>query len=240
MARKHKLEDVLEPLQVKKSKITTTLNQQIIERLEQSHDTTDTAPQIGERPNSAPAIQEPVPEYSEILSPNLKDLVQKYSFARMSIKSNSKINTKVKNLLAHMSRFSFTDTDPKPGIIVIDARASDAAKMLSVIEIAKREIEAGERSGKWFQYSRVSSELTKIPRQLKNASNQMDDDDARDQDGVRSKDKGDTLASKDPATGGPHIKLRAIPVLTIYMTRISIPELKQEYGEQTNDPSLGK
>ncbi|CAF9905106.1 MAG: hypothetical protein GOMPHAMPRED_003038 [Gomphillus americanus] len=239
MARKHKLEDASEPLQVKKSKVTIMSNQQITGQLEQSHDGTGVAPRIDDKANPAPAIQEPAPEYSEILPPNLKDLLQKYSFARMSIKSNSKINSKVKNLLAHMSRFSFADKNPRPGVIVIDARASDATKMLSVIEIAKREIEAEERSGKWFQYSRVSSELTKIPRQLKNASNQMEDD-APDRDEAESDNKHDAVASKDPATEDIDTKLRAVPVLTIYMTRISIPELKQEFGEQTNAPSTGK
>ncbi|OCL01325.1 hypothetical protein AOQ84DRAFT_393738 [Glonium stellatum] len=37
-------------------------------------------------------------------------------------------------------------------------------------------------------------------------------------------------------SGEPRTKVRAVPVMTIYLSRVPIPELKAEFGEQTFDP----
>ena len=155
--------------------------------------------------------------------------------------------------------------------MALTARAKVASKLISVVEIVKRDIEAMERGGKWWQYSRVGSELREIiPKETKkvsaakdgatggrrlgtSAEAEMDAEDGRterreaeDMDIERpqlpeleTEDSDEESAFETMATPHhvkiPHRpKVRAMPVMTIYMSRVPIPELAAELAEQTN------
>jgi hypothetical protein len=207
--------------------------------------------------SSAPVVDEEVTvvEPEKILPKSLSHLTKKYNFAIMSISSGSKIERNAQTLVKHLSRFSFADRDPRPGIVVLKARASCASKMISITEIAKRDIEAEGQGGKWFQYSRVSGELVQMPR---NTSSQSDiqttgifsssnSSGAKEtQNGdqvidlereVESKNQEDVVPPERLQSRRDKSKVRAMPVLTLYMARVSIPELKEEFSEQTNGKS---
>ncbi|KAI9855200.1 MAG: hypothetical protein M1830_006480, partial [Pleopsidium flavum] len=98
----------------------------------------------------------PVP----VLPPELLSLQSKYEITSMSIISSSKIETKVKTLLTRLGKFSWANPNGKPSIVVLSAKAGVAGKMVSVVEIAKREIEAD--GAKWWQYSRVYGQMTEL------------------------------------------------------------------------------
>ena len=122
-------------------------------------------PDSADRPSalsSQPTSQSDAP--LAVLPPHLLYLAKRYSFATMSINTGSKIEQKVRQLISHLSRFNFLDKEVKPGVVALYARSNVASKLISVVEITKRDIESQPKGGKWYQYSRVSSELKEIPR----------------------------------------------------------------------------
>ena len=97
---------------------------------------------------------------TQALPAEVKHLQNKYDFTTMSILSSSKIEQKVRNLLLRVSRFNFVDIKAKPGIVVLHAKAEAAGKMVSIVEIAKQEIQ--KENGKWYQYSKLHGEIMEL------------------------------------------------------------------------------
>ena len=93
----------------------------------------------------------------QALPAELQHLRNKYAFTTMSILSSSKIEQKVRNLLLRVSKSNFADINAKPGIVVLHAKAEAAGKMVSIVEIAKQEIQ--KENGKWYQYSKLHGEI---------------------------------------------------------------------------------
>ncbi len=83
-----------------------------------------------------------------------------YNFTMMSILSSAKINDKVRKLLLRVDNFSFADPKSKPGIVVLHAKAGVTSKMVSIVEIARQEVERGK--GKWWQYSKVDGQIVAL------------------------------------------------------------------------------
>lgn len=199
---------------------------------------------------------------ASILPPHLQSLQTKYDFSTMSIISSSKIETKVKTLLARLGTFSWANIDAKPAVVILSAKAGVANKMITVVEIAKREIEA--EGAKWWQYSRVHSQI----KELKDVSGKgseggktiaqweaeqaakpeaeaqelkkvVEDSAMTDVDGEMEveEDAFETAALNGndaviPPTEeiAARKKIRAVPVMTIHMSRVPVDELKQAYG----------
>ncbi|KAI4144784.1 MAG: hypothetical protein LQ340_006534, partial [Diploschistes diacapsis] len=201
---------------------------------------------------------------SDMLPAKLAHLKKQYSFATMSINTGSKIEQKVRVLISHLSRFNFLDSDVKPGVVVLRAKSNTAGKLISVVEIAKRDIESQGRGGKWYQYSRVSGELREIPRNRtkkeqkesvrsvvfsETAGKSFKDWEAtkeqlrggKDKEvaksaegmGIGQEDDGDeafeTMIDPEHQHKPQDTKLRNIPILTIYMARVPLPEMKIEF-----------
>lgn len=197
-------------------------------------------------PPSDPSSQTDFPP--AILPPNLLHLTKKYSFATMSLNSGSKIQQKVRTLINHLSRFDFLDRDMKPGVVALHAKADVASKLVGVVEIAKRDIEALGRGGKWYQYSRVSGELKEIPiRKSKKELKELAErkvaaekggrtlNNTKESEQLEGEEDDNEEEAFEPLPGSraeqkpKDTKLRNIPVLTIYMARVPVPELKTEF-----------
>jgi len=198
-----------------------------------------------------------------ILPPDLQTLRAKYDFSTMSIISSSKIETKVKTLLARLGTFSWANKDAKPAVVILSAKAGVANKMISVVEIAKRELEA--QGAKWWQYSRVHSQITELKEKTKkrtdggktllqweseqaakskvqpqDLNNAVEDSAMIDAEGGAEEDEEDAFAAVAPNGNGSTVppteeiaarkKIRAVPVMTIHMSRVPVDELKQVYG----------
>jgi len=200
----------------------------------------------------------PVP----ILLPQLLSLQSKYDITSMSIISSSKVETKVKTLLTRLGNFSWADKDGKPAIVVLSAKAGVAGKMVSVVEIAKREIEA--QGAKWWQYSRVYGQTTELKekpskgtdggktlleweKEQAEKADAMAEDMGKEADDLTMTDADDgeevgEEAFETVAQNGngsfvtpteeieARKKIRAVPVMTIHMSRVPVDELKQTYG----------
>lgn len=197
-----------------------------------------------------------------VLPEHLCPLKAKYNFVTMSIVSSSSIQQKVRSLLAHMAKFSCADTKSKPGVVILRAKGDVAAKMISIVEIAKREIE--KERGKWRQYSGVHAEITELKElQMTKGSHaeeallewqkqhkdDVDKEMVEAQQAMKSsettnepdltdvEDDFEMMGQEAPrevigSTGEtePRKKIRSVPVMMTYMSRVPVPELKQVYG----------
>lgn len=148
----------------------------------------------------------------------------------------------------------------KTRISVLRAKSTDTGKLVSIAEIAKREIEKelpvgdsaageagqeqGSKTGRWFQYIALGEELQQKRRAEDNTvieetvlgglgGDKEDRDEDEDEDEVE-----DFEVMKTPferaIEGRPLV--RGVPVMSLFLSRSPIEELKRRYGEQTNTP----
>ncbi|MCJ1255581.1 hypothetical protein MMC24_003398 [Lignoscripta atroalba] len=221
---------------------------------------------INNHQTTVPATKLPI----QMLPSEIQHLQSKYDFITMSIISSSKIEQKVRNLLLHLEKFSITDTISKPGVVILHAKSSVASKLVSIVEIAKKNVE--KDGGKWWQYSRLHGQITELKRksskQKKGGKTLLEWEQQQEHSGkvgehasvlddrVADSGKGggdvppeeeeetafETMGQRTPSQqNAPSAgiearnKIRAVPVMSIYMSRVPITELKALYGEQTNE-----
>ncbi|KAJ1331961.1 Alba [Microdochium nivale] len=186
-----------------------------------------------------------------------------------SVLSSSKMQKKVASVLRHLSptvgKAKGDDDDnygaaagTAPGeassqpkkVTVLRARASDAGKLVSIAEIAKREIEkTGGRT--WYQYISVGEELEQRERGKAAGGHAsvveetiLDDDGDNDNNGKGKDDQdgGDDNDDDDfeimktrferAIEGRPLV--RGVPVMALFLSRTPLDELRRRFGEQTN------
>jgi len=169
------------------------------------------------------------------------DLAGTHNVTTMRIISSTQIQQKVTQILETLSTFSF-EPPAKPNLVVLHAKASVASKLISIAEIAKREI-AGS-GGKWFQYNQlegtvVTREREAAPHSGNKTKHKGGDAMDVDEEGAGKSDEEETASFETMKTpieraleGRPVI--RAVPVLTLYLSRVRIDSLRKKYGEQTN------
>ncbi|KAI4131682.1 MAG: hypothetical protein LQ338_001083 [Usnochroma carphineum] len=195
---------------------------------------------------------------SSSLPAEVQHLAGQYDFSTMSVISSSKINHKVKALIDRVEKFTFADVNAKPGVVILEAKAEVASKMISIVEIAKGDI--AKRGSKWYQYSELRSELLHVkpkqkqrpqggrtladvenheaskgsmdagvdPPMNETTSDQMEVDDDDSEDGEVA------FEIMQPPPGGAVVKerpkVRAVPIMTIYFSRVPVPGLEESYG----------
>ena len=187
----------------------------------------------------------------------IQHLQDQYDFSIISIISSSKIQQKVKNLIARVERFTFANVSAKPGVVVLHAKAASASKLISVIEIAKKDIET--RGGKWYQYSKLHSELLEFkekqwkpsqdgrtladtasgPNSTANGKTRPQRTHTGDQNDLVDEEGDDSDAevafetlqhqSSGAASNGTS-KVRATPIMTVYFACVPVPGLKDLFG----------
>lgn len=151
-------------------------------------------------------------------------LETKYGLIRINIASSSQISSLTAKVIASLEEDS--EQSEKPTIVIMTAKSRVASKLISIVEIAKRELEA--KGVKCFQYSAVSSQMVELPDRSKDGQKK---DDARSMgataDDEISDDAFEVMGDEKPAGG---TKIRALPVLTVYLAKASVKELKNAYG----------
>ncbi|KAL9040023.1 MAG: hypothetical protein Q9214_004641 [Letrouitia sp. 1 TL-2023] len=174
----------------------------------------------------------------------LYDLQARYNVATISIISSSSINAKIRSLLFHFEQGSASKTSSQQRVVVLRAKAKVASKLITVVEIAKKEIES--KKGEWWQYSNVTARyenFTKVEWPLddqkepvnrskepqKDAKPLLDNNSARTLDD--SQDEFEEMSLIDPGSRvqGQN-KLGAVTILTIFLASTSIPKLKELFG----------
>lgn len=198
---------------------------------------------------------------AQTLPSELQQLQSSFEFTALFIVPSSKIEKSVRKLLLTLEKFSLADLNSKPGVVVLSAKVAGAAKMVSIVEIAKGAIEKDR--GKWYQYSRLHGEIMplvqkaakrtdggktlsnwqteqKRPREespegstmqeveeTKLAGNEDDECEESFETMEFARAQAPNMTTQDHEARS---KVRAIPVMTIYMSRVPVPGLKDVFG----------
>jgi hypothetical protein len=169
-------------------------------------------------------------------------LASSYDITSMSINSSTKMGKKVTQVLQILSDYPAIPPR-KPKVVQLHSKASAASKMITIAEIAKREIVTG--GGKWFQYNTVEEVMVEQKETQKKGQDKdkrrntqkkvvdEEDEDANEDERVGDVSEEDAFETmKTPfersIEGKP--KVRGIPVMTLYLSRIKIDSLRKEYG----------
>ncbi|KAI0007935.1 hypothetical protein F4779DRAFT_483017 [Xylariaceae sp. FL0662B] len=163
----------------------------------------------------------------------------KYDVQIHSILSSSRIQKKVSSILRHLGPSS---SAAKTRVSILHARAADAGKLVSIAEIAKREIaKTNDDRPHWFQHIALGEALKERPRddgksvveETKLGGGRGPNDDQGDSDFEVMKTPFERAIEGQPL-------LRGVPVMSLFLSRVPIEELKKPYGEQTNAPPIQK
>lgn len=141
-------------------------------------------------------------------------LPEKYGLVKLNVASGTQLATRAAHVVEHLSK-------DEPAVVSLSTPSRNANKLISVVEIAKRELKANNVSV--FQYNALSSETVQVERKETDATKPMDGERANAADD--SDDAFETMGGK--ITAGP--KMRLIPVMTVYLSTESIRELKTTY-----------
>jgi hypothetical protein len=153
-----------------------------------------------------------------------------YDVTTMSIVSSSSIQQKVTRVLEVLSAFPPAPRE-KPRLVMLHAKAKAVAKMISIAEIAKRDI--AEREGKWFQYNRIGEVMTEKVGDVRKVDNAGKGKQAVELDEEESDEEStafETMKTPFERKIEGRAKVVAVPVMNLYLSRIRVDGLRKNYG----------
>jgi hypothetical protein len=148
-----------------------------------------------------------------------KSFADSHEITRITCQSNTQISPKATNIISTLSKAKDSES-AKPALVIIVAQSRWANKLISIVEIAKRDLES--KGVKVFQYNALSSEIVEIERKPKPKGLG-----ATAQDGEASED--DAFQTIGAAEEGG-LKKRAVPVMTTYLATQPVKALRMEFG----------
>ncbi|ORY65098.1 uncharacterized protein BCR38DRAFT_319074, partial [Pseudomassariella vexata] len=162
----------------------------------------------------------------------LEAVEAKYDVQVHSVISSSKMQKKVASVLRHLDASSTVTPAAKPRVSILRAKASDAGKLISITEIAKREILKGKEAGsRWYQYIALGEEIKDT--EADHDPTVIEDTILRGADGDGEDDFEVMKTPFERAIEG-RPKIRKVAVMSLFLSRVSVDELKKRYTEQTN------
>lgn len=147
-------------------------------------------------------------------------LDSKYNILSINVISSNAITTRTSQVTRHLN---IGNNDAKAGIVTLRAKASVANKLISIVEIAKREL--SQNGKKIYQYSTLTSAMV----ELKPAKKPAVDTDHQD----TNFSGGDGISDEEEEafqTMDEKAKIRNMPVLTIHLSFEPIKELREIHG----------
>lgn len=157
-----------------------------------------------------------------------RTLAEHHEIIHISCQSNTQISAKATKIISALSApkedtITENPTTKKPALIILVAQSRWANKLISIVEIAKRDLEA--KGIKVFQYNALSSEIVEVerkprPKGVGAAAPAADDGNASEDEAFQTMGAGEE--------GG--VKKRAVPVMTTYLTTQSVKALRTEFG----------
>jgi hypothetical protein len=144
-----------------------------------------------------------------VMAPTTPDLSAKYTVLQLSVISSSSISNRTTSLISHVKS---TPEDNKPAVVALHAKAPVVNKLISIVEIAKRDLK--DNGQKIYQYNALGSELVQFTPTAKPVTEQ------------------DAMSDDEPAFDKTEQKttVRSVPTMTTYLSLTSVKELKQAYG----------
>lgn len=142
------------------------------------------------------------------------------------------MHTKISTLLTQLRSFSFTTPAPKPVIVIAWAKAKSAGKLVSVVEVVKREI--GGEGGVWFQYNGLGEGIGGVPREGAEDEGGDGGEGEERADGdveIEMEEEGfEKMKTRIERAIEGTDKVRSVPVMTVYLSRVRIEALREAYG----------
>jgi len=162
----------------------------------------------------------------------LTELENTHDVTIINIISSSQIQQKVTRALELLSEYP-TPPQTKPKVVMLHAKAPIASKLITIAEITKREIVKG--GGKWFQYNKLGQIVEeKKPREEKGkekvAGRDVSMAENGDEEGLNeSEEEFETMKTPFERAIEGKPKVRAAPVMTVYLSRERIDSLRKKY-----------
>lgn len=144
-------------------------------------------------------------------------LSEKYELVKLNVASGTQLATRAADVVNNLSKTSAN----KPIIVFLTTRSRNANKLISIVEIAKRELKA--KGIRVFQYNALSSEKLDIERDSKLSNGSRSAGNGAEK-GDESDGAFETMGSR--TVDGP--KQRLVPVMTTYLGTTSIKELQAD------------
>ena len=148
-------------------------------------------------------------------------LSQKYELVKLSVNNGTQLSNRTAAVIARLESAS---THGKPVMVVLTAKARVANKLISVVEIAKRELNA--EGVKCFQYNALTSEMIEIERNPKKTTNGDGPNVVQPDAESDSEDAFETMEARESTI----MKKRLVPIMTTYLCNTPVKELKNAYG----------
>lgn len=154
-----------------------------------------------------------------------------YDLVTLGVAGGTQISSRTSAVLAKLLSTTTTgDETTKTSIVALTATSKAASKLISIVEIAKRELLA--RGQKVYQYNALGSRMTEIPRHVETvvtAGNPAEEEsDESEEDAFEV--MGGVVAAAAPGQESEEMKKRNIPTLKIYLSTVSVKELKLAFG----------
>ncbi|KAI9892221.1 MAG: hypothetical protein M1814_001680 [Vezdaea aestivalis] len=176
-------------------------------------------------------------------------LQESHNLFSINVHNGTEIRAKVTKIRKVLSSFSWKELGAKPNLLILHAQAEHASKLVSIVEIAKREVI--KEKLEFYQYSKVEGVLTRvIPKEPKTASanarevvalqimdrkvckGEEDNDYTESTKIDKDEDEFEVMPTPGQRRERP-IKERNKPVMTIFLTMVPIPKLDSSLGRQT-------
>ena len=151
-------------------------------------------------------------------------ILNSYDVRMMSIISSTKIRNKVQQATQILTSALAKEAPSKPIVVVLTAKQGTASKLITIVEIIKRNLDNAKTS--WYQYSRVDPKMIEIKRKPSSASKHVDAFEGDDEGGVAF----ETMLSAVERKLMEKAKFRAVPVMTIFLSCSSVKKLSDAHG----------
>jgi hypothetical protein len=163
----------------------------------------------------------------------LLGLENTHDLTSMSIISSSHIQQKVTRGLEILSEYPAAPL-AKPKVAMLHSKAAVASKMITIAEIVKREI--AKAGGKWYQYnklSQITEERVETASSAKKEKSRGGDvsmtENCNEGTGQESEEEIETMKTPFERAIEGKQKVRAIPVMTVYLSRVRIDSLRKDH-----------
>jgi len=158
-------------------------------------------------------------------SADSQDLSKTHDISHISIISSSQIEKKVTAVLTHLSTSTST---ANPAVAILHSKAKVASKLISVVEIAKREIAAD--GGKWYQYNVIRGVLEERERSNGKVPEKAPSEEGEEKEDEEEEESFETMKTPFERAIEGTAKVRAMPGMTTYLSRVRIDGLRKKYG----------
>jgi hypothetical protein len=163
----------------------------------------------------------------------LTGLENTHDVTTMSIISSSHIQQKVTRALDILSEYPAVPP-AKPKVVTLYSKAAVTSKMITIAEIVKREI--AKAGGKWYQYNKLNKVVEEKVEKAGSARTEKSTgedvsmaENGDDGAGQESEEEFETMKTPFERAIEGKPKLRAIPVMTVYLSRVRIDTLRKDH-----------